>query len=168
MLVLWLWMASIALAIGSGAAKTTSLITGSGMLNVTTGPFELWINSFASLSIPDRAASANPAGDGLSNMQKFVLGMNPTINYSASPGWGGLSTTTDSAGNIILTFTAYAASGTGYTGLTRYYTVQTTTDLTSWQPLSGYANIPGMNQIVTVTQPISEPKRFWRLSVNVE
>ena len=155
-------------AIGSGAAKTTSLITGSGMLNVTTGPFELWINSFASLSIPDRAASANPAGDGLSNMQKFVLGMNPTINYSASPGWGGLSTTTDSAGNIILTFTAYAASGTGYTGLTRYYTVQTTTDLTSWQPLSGYANIPGMNQIVTVTQPISEPKRFWRLSVNVE
>jgi hypothetical protein len=138
------------------------------MLDVTTGPFELWINSFESLSIPDRAASANPSGDGLSNMQKFVLGMNPIINYSARTGWGGLATTTDSTGNIILTFTAYSASGTSYAGLTRYYTIQTSADLTSWQPLSGFVNIPGMNQIVTVTQPISEIKRFWRLRVYVE
>jgi len=158
-------------AIGSGATNTTALITGSGLLNVTTGPFELWIAGYPSLSGSNRTVTANPAGDGLTNLQKYILGLDPTVFTTTGSGANGLNVTKDSLGNIVLSFNAYAASGTGYTGLTRYYTVQTNTDITSysgWQPLCGYTNIVGANQTVTITLPAGDPRRFYRLGISVQ
>lgn len=104
-------------------------------------------------------------GDGLTDASEFVLGTNPGARTTAL-----LSTATVGA-NITLTFTAAAATGTGYSGLTRIYDVETTTNLAnpaSWSPLAGYANITGANQTVVVTQPLSGGPRFYRLKVRLQ
>ena len=85
-----------------------------------------------------------------------------------------LLTASRTASNLILTFTAAQAGGTGYTGYTglaRYYDVETTTNLAnaaSWTGVSGYTNIVGANQLVTVTQPSAGGPRFYRLKVRVQ
>jgi hypothetical protein len=157
-------------AIGSAAAHTTALITGTGILNVTdiiaptaliTGvQFEDWINTFTSLSVADRASTADPDCDGFTNADEFVLGSNPTSSNKTP------LTITDNS----VSFIATSATGTGYTGFTRYWTVETTTNVAdpgSWQPLSGYIDIVGTDQTVSI--PLSnEPRRFYRLNVHLQ
>ena len=148
-------------AIGSAAAHTTALITSTGILNVATGPsFDDWINTFTSLSIANRTHTADPNGDGCINDDEFILGNNPASSNKTP-----LTIT-----NNALGFKATRATGTGYTGITRYWTVETTTDLAnpgSWQPLSGYINIVGADQTVSI--PLSnEPRRFYRLNVHLQ
>ena len=107
------------------------------------------------------ADSADSDGDGLTNAQEYGFGTNPTTATSGSL-LGASSSSTD----IVLTFIAKQATGTGYTGLTRYYAVEITTNLAnaaSWVPLSGYSHITGANQTVTFTQPASGPNAFYRL-----
>ena len=104
-------------------------------------------------------------GDGFTDSAEYVLGTNPGAGTTAL-----LSTGTVGA-NITLTFTAAAATGTGYSGLSRIYDVETTTDLgtaASWIPLAGYANITGANQTVVVTQPLTDGPRFYRLKVRLQ
>ena len=68
---------------------------------------------------------------------------------------------------MTLSFLARAAgSGAGYAGLTRYYNLEATTNLTnsSWVPLAGYSNIQASNQLVTITNNTSvASKLFYRL-----
>ncbi len=83
-------------------------------------------------------------------------------------------------GQFTLSFLAHRATGTGYTGLTRKYTVESTTNPAnpaSWQPVTGYtnlvggtqsSNITGDDQTVTVTMPVTGQIQFYRLSVRVE
>ena len=72
---------------------------------------------------------------------------------------------------VSLTFFANQAAGPGYAGLTRFYDVETTSDLTnaaSWTGLPGYTNITSANQTVIVTQPRTPTPRFYRLKVRVQ
>ena len=112
------------------------------------------------------ADTANPDGDPWTNAQEYVLGTDPNT-ANPSP----LMTATTAGSNITLTFIAKLAAGSGYTGLTRFYDVETTTNLanlTSWTGLSGYTNIVGDNQTVIITQPISGSTRLYRLKVRVQ
>ncbi|MCB1095469.1 MAG: hypothetical protein KDN22_07795 [Verrucomicrobiae bacterium] len=45
---------------------------------VDSDPFENWIARFPNLPIEQRTPEANPAGDGISNLQKFYFGFDPT------------------------------------------------------------------------------------------
>ncbi|MES2982478.1 MAG: DNRLRE domain-containing protein [Verrucomicrobiota bacterium] len=105
-------------------------------------------------------------GDGISNEDEYTLGTSPRTADPANP--PSLAT---GGGNLTLTFTARRATVTGYVGLTRYYDVQTTTDLAnaaSWVGLSGFTNITGNDQVVTVVQAIGATPRFFRLRVRLE
>ena len=104
------------------------------------------------------ADSADPDGDGVNNQSEYVLGGNPTLADGLSP----LSFT-----GSQLVFVAKQAAGPGYYGLTRLYTLQSSTDLTAWQVVSGAANIVGANQTVAVPLPSGIPKRFYRLQVTL-
>jgi autotransporter-associated beta strand protein len=70
-------------AIGSGAAHQTARITGSGKLYATNGtvssePYVAWIDSFSGITDPaDKAKTADPDNDGLTNFVEFALDGNP-------------------------------------------------------------------------------------------
>jgi hypothetical protein len=111
------------------------------------------------------ADAANPDADPWTNDKEYILGTNPSI-----PDHGPLLAAARVDSNITLTFLARQATGAGYTGLSRYYDVETTPDpanASSWTGVPGYLNIVGENQIVTVTQPLAGGPRFYRLKVRL-
>jgi hypothetical protein len=154
----------ITLVADDGALSTSETY----MLTITGTPLQTWRQQhFATAANSGNAADTfDPDSDGWTNAQEYTLGLTPTSNDGAS-----LITTSQTSGIISLTFTAKQATGAGYSGLTRRYDVETTTDLAnsaSWIALPGYTNILATGQIVTVTQPIGPQPRFYRLKVRVE
>ncbi|MEI6605174.1 MAG: DUF6288 domain-containing protein [Verrucomicrobiota bacterium] len=114
--------------------------------------------------LADDSVDAN--GDGLSNLTKYTLGIDPRI-FSAQP----LAIVPAAANQYTLTFIARPASGAGYTGLTRKYDVENSpnpANPTLWLPVDGYTHIVGAGQTVTVTLPVTSTSRFYRLNVRLE
>ena len=103
-------------------------------------------------------------GNGLNNNANYTFGINPT-NPATSPL---LSISNESNNSLTLSFTAQAAGpGPGYSGLSRYYNLEATTNLTNsnaWNPIPGYSNILGSNQVISLSTNASNgPKWFYRL-----
>ncbi|MEX1114514.1 MAG: LamG-like jellyroll fold domain-containing protein [Akkermansiaceae bacterium] len=118
---------------------------------------------------PENIGSASdgedPDGDGLTNAEEYVFGSNPKLAEAIA------LTASIAGGAITLSFAARQASGPGYDGLTRRYTVESTTDLNdvdSWDPIPGHIDIEGGNQAVLLNPPMDEPVCFYRLRVRLE
>ncbi|MEO6751409.1 MAG: hypothetical protein ABIP85_06490, partial [Chthoniobacteraceae bacterium] len=112
------------------------------------------------------ADTADPDGDGWTNAQEYIFGTNPKTNDYTS-----LVTIAATGGNLTITFVTRQTAGTGYSGLTRYYTVETNNDLTNsaaWTPLAGYTDIPASGQNIQVIIPIATAPRFYRLKVRLQ
>jgi hypothetical protein len=106
-------------------------------------------------------STANPVadddGDGRSNLFEYVAGSSPH-----EPDLEPLISITSEA----LTFAAVAARGSGYTGLDRRYTIETTSDLTTpWLPLEGGENILGDDTRVIRSISFDSSRHFYRLKV---
>ena len=73
--------------VGSGAANTTPLITGPGILNVTAGSYEAWaaLNGLTGGPGRDSGFSSDPDGDGIPNGLELVFGGNPLAGGDALP-----------------------------------------------------------------------------------
>jgi hypothetical protein len=131
-------------------------------------PFALWQNNqFTTQELSNplvSGTSADPDGDGLTNDQEYLFGLPPkTSNPSPSPA-------VNLSGNqITLSFTAMMATGPGYNGLTRRYTLESSSDLggQAWTAIPGFSNIAGNNQTVTYSTSTTGPLKFFRLSVRV-
>ena len=99
----------------------------------------------------------------MNNLQAYTFGVDPTTPSRAPL----LAISNAGSKNVTLSFLARAAgSGAGYSGLTRYYNVESTTNPTnsSWFPVAGYSNIQASNQMVTVSTNTSGASRlFYRL-----
>ena len=156
--------ATITVGVSDGAGT----VSDSFVLSVTGTALETWRFAYfnTTASTGNAADGANPDADTWSNVEEYVLGSSPT---AANP--GALLTAARVGANVTLTFLASQATGPGYTGLTRFYDLETTSDLTnaaSWTGLAGFTGIVGANQPVTVTQPLSSAPRFYRLKVRVQ
>ena len=112
------------------------------------------------------ADGADPEGDGFTNLDEYTLGTDPRA-FSPQP----LTLAATPGNQFTLTFFARAATGPGYGGRTRKYDVECSSDpadSSSWQGVSGYANIVGGDQTVVATLPMDVAKKFYRLNVRLE
>ena len=137
------------------------------LLTVTGSGMETWrfTNFGTTANSGTTADAANPDADPWTNDNEYILGTNPS-----TADHGPLLAAARVNNDITLTFLARQATGAGYTGLSRYYDVETTPDpanASSWTGVPGYLNIVGENQLVTVTQPLAGGPRFYRLKVRL-
>ncbi|MBN1670489.1 MAG: fibronectin type III domain-containing protein, partial [Kiritimatiellae bacterium] len=80
-----------------------------------------WENeNLSELSDPsDRRAAADPDGDGLSNIEEYIAGTDPT-----GPGSTFDVSLRAAGGGLLVSFPTVEAAGTGYEGLSRYYALE--------------------------------------------
>ncbi len=132
------------------ASVTASNYQGSNSTTLTIYDARaLWRQAFygTTSNSGNAADSADPYGTGLSNLQNYTLGNNPTL-----PATNPLGNTTSSNGLFNLSFTAVpAGNGVGYAGLTRYYALESSTNPAGpvWSSISGYDSIAASNQTVS-------------------
>ncbi|MEI7807028.1 MAG: LamG-like jellyroll fold domain-containing protein [Verrucomicrobiota bacterium] len=135
-------------------------------VNVLT-PMETWrLASFGTITnIGSAADTADPDGDGRNNLAEYIAGTNPTnIDVPSA-----LSVTNFSK-KLVLKFAANAASGAGYTGLTRYFDLLSSTNSVAglWTGVLNYTNIVGNNQIVTYTNAAGVNSAFYKLQIRLQ
>jgi len=157
---------------------TVSAINAGGTGSATVAiqvqmPYAAWQSQmFSQAQLGNSSISgdtATPAGDGISNLMKYALYLNPWTDGVA--GLPALSIITTGSGNYpVLTYTRpiFATDVT--------YTVQVSTDMQSWYSGPGYTTLPnatnnsnGVTQSVTVQDltPVTpgDTKQFMRLEV---
>ena len=146
--------------------------TGSITLTISvSSPFAVWQQSwFGSADSSVSGANATPAGDGIANLLKYALNLDP--NTDGSSGLPAQSLVTNAGQNYLaLAYTQVQAA----TDLT--YTVQVSSDLQTWYSGTGYTAAPsitnnadGETQTVTVQDltPVTDAaQRFIRLEVTL-
>ena len=148
--------------------------TGSATVSIfVQTPYAAWQSEmFSSSQLANPAISgetATPAGDGISNLMKYALDLDPWTNET-----GGLPVasiiTTGSGNYLALTYTQVISA------VDITYTAQVSTDLQSWYSGTAYTTLPtatanpdGITESVTVqaVSPVSSntPKQYIRLQV---
>ncbi|MEI6607001.1 MAG: Ig-like domain repeat protein [Verrucomicrobiota bacterium] len=125
-----------------------------GTATVASTPYDTWGNGSFAHSFTDKDPTHDPDGDGMTNFQEFAFGLDPTSGASLNP-------VTPLIGNQF-TYTRNADSGL-------VYTVESSTDLTVWNPavtteLIGTPNAKGVRLVtVTVTNAPANGKLFVRV-----
>ena len=103
-------------------------------------------------------------GDGHSNLAEYLAGTNP-----ANPNDNLRLVITAPAQRPQVTLLARAATGVGYEGRIRYYTLQSSTNLHAgdWATVPNYTNLLGANQTITYLIPTNLVPIFFRARVTL-
>ena len=123
--------------------------------------FDAWA---ALYGLPPGSQNLDADGDGFSNGREFVAGTNPNDPNSLFA-----LEIDQGTENVAISFVALQAVGTGYAGVTRYYSLQTAEDPQGpWQPLTDYRDIPGDGQthVCTIATTNAAPQ-FYRGEVDL-
>ncbi len=103
--------------------------------------------------------------DGLTNLQEYIAGTNPTDADDTFVLDVALSN-----GQVRVRFIGIdTVNRIGYTGLSRYYMLSESTNLLgAWMPIDGYTRLPGRNLPIVYTNAIPAGSRAYRVGVWLE
>ncbi len=127
-----------------------------------------WVDQYyPGISNSSSVAGSDTDGDGMTAWQEYLAGTCPTNRDSCFKVAIGFSN-----GNVVVTYPALKAAGTGYSAETqRCYWVETITDLThgTWQALPDATNIADVDRIVVYTNNSDTAKNcFYRLRARLQ
>jgi len=167
----------------SGAATFANYASPSTTVSATAGPvviqanfvqqipkqFDLWTKAYG-LTGSDALATANPAADGIKNLIKYALGIDPgqlslTAFDSKHPDVPGMPSVSCDSANLYFNYQQDTAKSD------ISYTVETSTDLVHWSNTGVSEQVLTTNgtvQTVQASAPRSGPKMFIRLRVTAQ
>ena len=115
------------------------------------------LNAFPTLAAAD--PTADDDGDGNTTLDEFVAGLDPNaadaVDFRVS------------AATWTVEFAVPAATGPGYTGLTRTYQLRQSSDLATWTDVPGIAGTAD-GPPVSYPIPTAGSGLFYRLAVRIE
>jgi autotransporter-associated beta strand protein len=150
----------------AGMSGTVSVVGNELRLNVTaviSADYIAWISTYPSITGLDRAIAADPDGDGRTNLQEYAFGLIPDSGLSVNPIVAQLNKTNGKF--------SYTRRTVGLPSPALVYTVETSTNLTSWATDATATQVVtstvGDVQTVEVTlsgvKPLSAPALFVRV-----
>ena len=146
----------------TGGASVGS--TATATVTVVATPYDIWTGQAFSSSIFESAPLDNPANDGVPNLIKYALGLNPLTSVSGPL----LTTGVDSTHTYLQTTFSVMDSATDVSVVVQY-----STDLTHWYSGPTYTTVTGSSDNGTATTytvqgttPLSTaPQQFMQLQV---
>ena len=118
----------------------------------------------AHLAGVDAGGDADPDGDQATNRSEYITGTDPKSADSV------FRVTFAGGDRIEVGFFARSASGVGYGGRQRFYTLESTASLAhpEWKEDPEYRRIPGQDREIRYETAPLEPGRFFRVRVELE
>ena len=109
--------------------------------------------------------NADNDGDGYPNISEYTAGTDPNDpeSYLAID-------VARTNGHVVIACPTVQAAGSGYTNVSRFYDLTSTTNLVSavWAPIAGNTNILGNNTTARHTNTTPQHARFYRVNVRLE
>lgn len=132
-----------------------------GPVTDTNGLPDAW--EILYFGIAGQDPNADPDGDGRTNLQEYLLGTNPKVADAFQ------LTVAQNGATVEVSFYGAKAQGPGYQNLSRRYSLQYATNVTSgvWIDVPGFVNVTGNNAPVKYTTQQTTPPKFFRGQVSL-
>ena len=125
---------------------------------------DVWeIRHFGGTNEIDGGAADDKDGDGLSNVEEYIAGTNPTNNASLFK--LDIQDAAGTNGTVVIVWWApqVDALDAAYGDLRRYYSLESSDDLLQpWDPVPGWTNIPAADSMLRYTNPPAAQIEFYR------
>jgi hypothetical protein len=161
----WIWASYMTMA--SNSVFSSYQVQAGGTSNPATihGIPYSWLQSYGITNTGDSVETQHVAGSSLNILQDYIAGMDPT-NPNSRFSLG----ITNLAGQIIVRVPSIQATGSNYTGKTRYYDIELRTNLMAgaWQPVPSYTDILANGSIIACTNAPQDQVKFYRAKARLQ